>query len=207
MRSFLLFALPALALAAPPKSPRVTSMTFSGNGCTQGSGSVTSSDVYLDDNFAATFSDLTGDSTSQCQLHVIAQGGSPGWQVAVREVTYSGNVYMRGDSEIQTLTTVYWSENAAKTVRSSAYLTIENTILIRPRERWPAVWFAKDHHFGIMYQSRAARRIWSGPNARATVAIQVSWMSTTVPLFRVITDLTTLTGPHGSWNGGSAKSR
>ncbi|KAF1847303.1 uncharacterized protein K460DRAFT_352458 [Cucurbitaria berberidis CBS 394.84] len=115
MRSFFLLSLPALILAAPPSSPRITSLVFSGSGCPNNSGSVKSDTAYLGDNAAVSFNQLRGESTDNCAVHIQSTGGSQGWQVAVKEITYEGNVVLKGASELDTFTQVFWSENAGNT--------------------------------------------------------------------------------------------
>jgi len=118
MRSSLfLVAFPALAFAAPPESPRITKIVFSGSGCPNDSGSVKADTATLGDGAGVSFSQLKGDDTDNCAVHIQSTGGSPGWQVAVREITYEGDVNLRGNSELDTFTQVFWSENAGNTVR------------------------------------------------------------------------------------------
>ena len=116
MRSALaLLALPALALAAPPTPPTITRFVFAGTGCNNDSGSVKADTTTLGDTTGVSFSQLQGDDTDNCGIHVSSSGGSAGWQVAVREITYEGNVDLRGNSQLNTYTTVFWSDNAANT--------------------------------------------------------------------------------------------
>lgn len=117
MRSLLALVLPALALAAPPKVPEVYDLTFSGTGCPNDSGSVAIDDPYLGDSATLSFSELSGSGTGNCQVHLLSKGASAGWQVAISSIAYEGDVHLRGSSQINTYTTVYWSENAAATVR------------------------------------------------------------------------------------------
>jgi len=117
MRSLLaLLALPALTLAAPPESPRITKIVFSGSGCPNDSGSVKSDTITLGDNAGVSFSQLKGTDTDNCAVHIQSTGGSPGWQVAVQEITYEGDVNLRGNSQLDTYTQIFWSENAGSTV-------------------------------------------------------------------------------------------
>ncbi|KAF1828455.1 hypothetical protein BDW02DRAFT_643440 [Decorospora gaudefroyi] len=124
MRSLLsaLTLLP-LALAAPPTSPTITRLVFSGNGCPNNSGSVKSHTATLGDYAGVSFTQLKGDSTSNCAVHIQSSGGSSGWQVAVREITYVGDVNLRGNSELDTYTQVFWSENAGNTGTLTGGLT------------------------------------------------------------------------------------
>jgi hypothetical protein len=117
MRSLALLTLPVLALAAPPTSPTITRLVFSGSGCPNDSGSVRSDTATLSDNAGVSFTQLKGDSTDNCAVHIQSSGASAGWQVAVREIDYIGDVNLRGNSELDTYTQVFWSENAGNTVR------------------------------------------------------------------------------------------
>ncbi|KAH8719302.1 hypothetical protein GQ44DRAFT_742004 [Phaeosphaeriaceae sp. PMI808] len=124
MRStFAFLALPALSFAAPPDSPRITRITFSGTGCPNSSGSVRLDSAYLGDNAGVSFNQLKGLDTDNCAVHLQTGGGSDGWQAAVREITYEGDVNLRGNSRLDTYTTVFWSENAANTGVLSGSLT------------------------------------------------------------------------------------
>lgn len=119
MRSLLLLSLPTLIIAAPPSAPKITSLVFSGSGCPNDSGSVKSNTAYLGDNVDVSFTELKGESTDNCGVHIQSSGGSQGWQVALKEITYEGNVVLKGASELDTFTQVFWSENAGNTVSSS----------------------------------------------------------------------------------------
>jgi hypothetical protein len=116
--SFLLL-LPTLSLAAPPISPKITRLVFSGSGCPNDSNSVRFDTATLGDTAGVSFTQLKGTSTDNCAVHIQSIGASPGWQVAVREITYEGDVVLRGKSGLDTFTQVFWSENAGNTVRLS----------------------------------------------------------------------------------------
>jgi hypothetical protein len=129
MRSSLLFAvLPALALAAPPVSPKITKLVFSGSGCANDSGSVKSTDATLDDGTGVIFTQLKGSDTDNCAVHVQSAGGSEGWQVAVNQITYQGDVNLKGNSELDTYTQIFWSENAGNTVRYLPYHVLSEMV-------------------------------------------------------------------------------
>lgn len=70
----------------------------------------------LGDNAGVYFSQLRGTDTDNCAVHIQSTGGSPGWQVAIKEITYEGDVNLRGNSQLDTFTQVFWSENAGSTV-------------------------------------------------------------------------------------------
>ncbi|KAF1968458.1 hypothetical protein BU23DRAFT_583263 [Bimuria novae-zelandiae CBS 107.79] len=116
MRATLFFAaIPALVLAAPDRAPQITSLKFSGSGCPNDSGSVKAVYGELGDNPVFTFSQLRGADTGNCELHIQSSGASQGWQVAVKEVTYQGNVQLSSGSQLDTITQAFWSEHAADT--------------------------------------------------------------------------------------------
>jgi hypothetical protein len=122
MRSSLVFlALPALGFAAPPESPVITKLVFSGSGCPNDSGSVKSDTVTLGDSTGVSFTQLKGTDTDNCAVHIQSTGGTPGWQAAVKEITYEGDVNLRGNSELDTFTQVFWSENAGNTVSCTGH--------------------------------------------------------------------------------------
>lgn len=123
MRSSLIFAAIAPALvaaapleaAAPPTAPKITSVEYAGNGCAP-KGSVKTSSTNIADSATFAFSELRGDDTNNCGIHLQAQGGSPGWQVAIREVEYKGTVNLKPGTTLDTISQVFWSENAKATV-------------------------------------------------------------------------------------------
>lgn len=119
MRSLSLVAAaaPALILAAPEQVPKITSLEFSGSGCPNDSGSVKSTSGVLGDTASFTFGQLKGDSTDNCELHIQGTGASQGWQVAVKDVAYRGNVHLAMGSQLDTFTQAFWSDHAADTVR------------------------------------------------------------------------------------------
>lgn len=112
----LLLLLPRSTLATPPSPPKITQLVFSGNGCPVNSNSVKASTAYLGDSAGFSFTMLDGEATKNCEIHVQSSGGSQGWQVAIGEIVYEGDVWLKGQSAIQTVTQVYWSEDAGNTV-------------------------------------------------------------------------------------------
>lgn len=116
MRSTTLLAvvLP-LVLAAPENQPKITSLKISGSGCPNNSGSVKAREGSLGDYANFEFTQLKGDSTENCEIHVQSSGGSQGWQVAVKEVGYDGHVTLKPGSSLDTFTQAFWSENAGNT--------------------------------------------------------------------------------------------
>jgi hypothetical protein len=136
MRSSLIFstALPALALAAPPSQPHISQLVFSGSGCPNDSGSVKADSANLGDTFGVSFSALKGTTTDNCAVHIQSSGASAGWQVALKEITYEGDVNLKGNSGLDTYTQVFWSENAGNTVRERTHQCppLSNTSMLIP---------------------------------------------------------------------------
>ncbi|KAK0748358.1 hypothetical protein B0T21DRAFT_344032 [Apiosordaria backusii] len=101
--------------AAPAAIPRITSLTFSGPGCTRDpkhTGGL-SDPTFSFSNFASSLPGTT--KTLNCQAHLQASGASPGWQVAVTTNTVKGNVYLTPGTSLEYYTTVFFSQDAAKT--------------------------------------------------------------------------------------------
>lgn len=130
MRSLLIFAAaaPALVLAAPEVPPKITSLKFSGSGCPNNSGSVKSTSGVLGDSATFTFGQLRGDNTDNCEIHIQSTGASQGWQAAVKEVEYQGNVALAPSSQLDTITQTFWSDHAADTV-SSCLCRVDKSLL------------------------------------------------------------------------------
>ena len=114
--TFLPLLLAPLIHAAPPAAPRISRLVFSGTGCPSSSTSVSSTSATLGDTAGVTFTQLRGSTTDNCAVHVQSSGASAGWQVAVRGVTYEGDVVLKGDSGLDTYTQVFWSDKAGDTV-------------------------------------------------------------------------------------------
>ncbi|CAE7188513.1 hypothetical protein PTT_18532 [Pyrenophora teres f. teres 0-1] len=119
---FLLLLTP-FALAAPPTAPRISRLVFSGSGCPASSSSVSSTSATLGDTAGVTFSQLRGSNTDNCAVHVQSTGASAGWQVAVRGITYEGDVVLKGASGLDTYTQVFWSDRAGETGTLTGGLT------------------------------------------------------------------------------------
>ena len=104
----------------PPTLPNLTSVSFSGNGCPQGTAEYVnlnsrwSEAVFAFDRFHA---EDTGTSpalrTQNCQVHANLDGGATGWQVAVQSMTVRGFASLSPGSSLTAYGTVYWSQNAA----------------------------------------------------------------------------------------------
>ena len=106
---------------SPIASSKITSFKFSGSGCPNDSGSVKSTTGVVGDSIGFTFGQLRGDSTDNCEIHIQSSGGSQGWQVAVKEVTYSGDLHLKSGTQLDAITQAFWSEKAADTVRKMLY--------------------------------------------------------------------------------------
>ncbi|KAK0663900.1 hypothetical protein QBC41DRAFT_23595 [Cercophora samala] len=105
----------AAAPAAPAAIPRITSLTFSGPGCVRDpkhTGGL-SDPTFSFSNFASSLPGTT--RTLNCQAHLQATGASPGWQVAVKTNVVKGNVYLTPGTSLDYFTTVFFSQDAAKT--------------------------------------------------------------------------------------------
>jgi hypothetical protein len=103
--------------AAPPTAPKITSIDYAGNGCAP-KGSVKSSATTLGNAASFTFTEFHGDDTQNCGIHLQAQGGSAGWQVAIKEVEYKGTVNLKPGTTLDTTSQIFWSQDASKTVSS-----------------------------------------------------------------------------------------
>ncbi|KAK4156618.1 hypothetical protein C8A00DRAFT_30471 [Chaetomidium leptoderma] len=104
--------------AAPAAPPRITSISFSGNGCVQDpkfSGSFTDPTVTFR-NFAVA---NPGNKTVNCQVHLQASGASPGWQVALKTNVVKGHVVLTPGTAVTHYTTVYFSQDAGNTCTST----------------------------------------------------------------------------------------
>jgi hypothetical protein len=104
--------------ADPPAAPAIVSVTYSGNGCPQGS----RNEMYGDEdtlNFA--FHDFDarfgadGRSTN-CQVHLNLVGGGPGWALSLETVNVKGALSESADAEVSFYTTSFWSQTASDTI-------------------------------------------------------------------------------------------
>lgn len=103
------------SLQAPAALPRISSISFSGNGCIkdpQHYGGF-SDPTFKFNSFAAS---LPGTSrTLNCEVHIVATGASPGWQVALASNNVKGHVVLAPGTQLDYFTTVFFSEAASKT--------------------------------------------------------------------------------------------
>jgi hypothetical protein len=125
MRSVYILSLAAgLASAAPTDValPKITSISWSGNGCPQKSAKyLTGSGVSfgltqftVDDSSSAS----AADRTKNCEVHLSLGTGAQGWQVAVAGVSVHGHVKASAGSTLTAYASNYWSSSAADTVRN-----------------------------------------------------------------------------------------
>ncbi|KAK4098789.1 hypothetical protein N658DRAFT_517764 [Parathielavia hyrcaniae] len=115
--ALLLAAASAVAAEAPTPgtAPQITSITYSGSGC------------HKDPKFSGSFDDPTvtfhhfaaslpgANQTVNCQVHLQAKGASPGWQVALKSNKVKGHLVLRPGTTLTYYTTVFFSQDAAKT--------------------------------------------------------------------------------------------
>ncbi|KAK3309757.1 uncharacterized protein B0T15DRAFT_388053 [Chaetomium strumarium] len=121
---------PADVSGADIATPRITSITFSGNGCAR--------DPKFSGNFnnpSVTFTDFAAASpganqTLNCEVHLQATGASPGWQVALSRNTVKGYVVLPPGTALNYYTTSYFSQDAGKTctLRGSVSNTGSGTV-------------------------------------------------------------------------------
>ncbi len=109
----------AVVSDSPASLPKITSITFSGNGCPQGS--ATKYDGSFDDLSVSYPSDfiarLPGDKPmANCQVHIQASGASSGWQFALKDNWVQGRVWLQPGTSLEYYTSVYFSQDAANTV-------------------------------------------------------------------------------------------
>jgi len=107
---------PSLVLSATPsKIPTISSITFSGSGCPSNprwTGTFDDLAIFYN-NFDAA---LPGDSKNlNCQVHLQGTGGSPGWQVALKETWVSGTLRLQQGTKLEWVETAFFSQDAART--------------------------------------------------------------------------------------------
>jgi len=107
---------------SPPSLPQIREISFSGNGCPQGSqprysGNFNDLEITYN-NFAVR---LPGNEANRaCQVHIQAYGGTPGWQFALRDVLVTGHAFLQSGTSLDWMSTVYFSQDAARTVTPPA---------------------------------------------------------------------------------------
>ncbi|EGS18973.1 uncharacterized protein CTHT_0055900 [Thermochaetoides thermophila DSM 1495] len=111
------------ALAAPAAespadiavpTPKITSITYSGNGCVRDpklSGSF-NDPTFTYQGFTLS---LPTNTTANCQIHIQASGAGPGWQVALKSSQVKGRLVLTPGTSLTHYTTVFFSQNPTKT--------------------------------------------------------------------------------------------
>jgi len=111
-----------LADSAAP-SARISSITFSGNGCARDpkfTGGF-NDPTFTFHNFAASLPGMN--QTLNCAAHITATGAGAGWQVALKENVVHGRVVLSPGTSLDYYTTVFFSENASKTTTAGGTLS------------------------------------------------------------------------------------
>ncbi|KAH8887302.1 hypothetical protein GQ53DRAFT_827466 [Thozetella sp. PMI_491] len=101
---------------APQSMPRITSVSYSGNGCPD---NLDNSGDFNNPTF--TFRHFVASSpgvnqTVNCEIHLQSAGGSAGWQVSLSEVDVRGHVVLDPGMRLNYYVQTYFSENAGNTV-------------------------------------------------------------------------------------------
>ncbi|TPX16463.1 uncharacterized protein E0L32_003757 [Thyridium curvatum] len=104
---------------APASAPRITSVKYSGQGCPQGSDSVARTGDF--GNLGFKFSKFAANSpgtssTTACEVHVQASGGSSGWQVSLADIWVKGHAVLQPGACANYFTTAFWSDDPTDTV-------------------------------------------------------------------------------------------
>ncbi|TRX93117.1 hypothetical protein FHL15_005985 [Xylaria flabelliformis] len=129
--------LSAREAAAPVSLPKVTSLTYSGNGCPSSSPGVERTGAGFGDigfrlnGFQASLPGIETSNTN-CQVHLQASGCSAGWQVGIQSATVKGHLTLDPGASVTWYLTSYWSENAGATNTISG--TISNAGTARMNE-------------------------------------------------------------------------
>ena len=112
---------PSLVLASPPSLPTINKISFSGNGCTQGSNPKWSGNL---DELTVKYSEFTarypGEATSNCQIHITTTGGTAGWQYAIASTELKGSASLEAGATLTAFTSVYFSADASNTVSTTS---------------------------------------------------------------------------------------
>lgn len=111
---------------SPPSLPTITSVSYSGNACPQGSNSVTETGDWGSLGFSfSNFSASSPGTTSNrnCQVHLEASGASAGWQVSLSDIAVHGHTVLQPGAHANYWTTSFWSESPANTVSHKPHNT------------------------------------------------------------------------------------
>ncbi|KAF2478225.1 uncharacterized protein BDR25DRAFT_276064 [Lindgomyces ingoldianus] len=118
-----------VAAVCPDPVPQISSLSWSGSGCPSTSASSVKNygPMEFGEVKTFTFNQLDSDNTENCEIHLQAAQAPSGWQVAVRDVAYSGDVMLKPNSQLDYFTQVYWSEKADDTGIAKGTITNADT--------------------------------------------------------------------------------
>jgi hypothetical protein len=107
--------------AAPDSIPSLEAVTYSGTGCPSSAPGVERSGAaFADPHFRLkAFSADTGDvysTSANCQVHLTASGRTPGWQVGLSAVDFTGHAKLDPGAKLDWFFTSFFSDDAADTV-------------------------------------------------------------------------------------------
>ncbi|KAK3938734.1 hypothetical protein QBC46DRAFT_264707 [Diplogelasinospora grovesii] len=134
-------------VTADPATPRITSITYSGNGCPNNpdrSGDF-NGPTFAYRRFVAAYPGTN--QTVNCEVHIQATGASAGWQVALSDNWIKGHVVLDPGTQLDYWTTSYFSQDAANTG------TVQNKIVNNGA--------STTDQAVTLHQDCAASRVWS----------------------------------------------
>ncbi|KAI0023059.1 hypothetical protein F4780DRAFT_777182 [Xylariomycetidae sp. FL0641] len=110
------------AREAPPAPPRITAVSYSGNGCPSSSPGVERTGTWADLAFrlngfeasSATGSSDVRSASVNCEVHAEVAGCAAGWQVGVRDVRVRGHAVLDAGAALDWFVVSYWSREAGK---------------------------------------------------------------------------------------------
>jgi hypothetical protein len=112
----------AAAVPAAAAALKMMSFSLSGNGCPSttayktGPGTISYNLTDFSTEIGPHVSPV--EKTKNCGAHISLSQGVPGWSLAVTKVTGEGMWYAGNDTTLTTFVTVFWSQDASKTVSS-----------------------------------------------------------------------------------------
>lgn len=131
LKTHLAFALGALCARAAatcddpepdePSAPGIETVSFSGNGCPQGSvnGNFTADGSVALSEFSTEVSSTASamERTKNCQMHIqFSESNSPDWQLSVMDVNLKGYLVLEKGAAATTYVTAFWTADASNTV-------------------------------------------------------------------------------------------
>ncbi|KAI8632156.1 hypothetical protein F5Y19DRAFT_388325 [Xylariaceae sp. FL1651] len=122
-------SIPLSVRDAPASLPRVTSISYSGEGCPSSAPDVERTGAGFGDigfrlnGFEAKLPGIDTSSTN-CQVHLQATGCTAGWQVGIHDATIKGHLVLDPGASVTWYLTSFWSEDAGDTTTISG--TIAN---------------------------------------------------------------------------------